>query len=157
MSSNSQNYDISLSNNIESNETELVDVKADTSTNKDSGYAHLNNNENEATISTEYEENNDNNEDFSDLKQQFNNSGIINNPLVVKKEPNKEIKYRKGNLYIFCYGKNGVPKIVIGPDCKLYYIIFYIIRGLCCVYAIVHSFNNIFILYWIMEIFEYFH
>ena len=102
------------------NETELVDVKADTSTNKDSGYSHLNNNENEATISTEYEENNDNNEDFSDLKQQFNNSGIINNPLVVKKEPNKEIKYRKGNLYTFCYDKNGVPKIVIGPDCKLY-------------------------------------
>ena len=118
MSSNIQNYDISASNGNECNETELVDVKNSNLTNKDSGYSQLNSNENETTISTEYEENNDNNEDFNDLKQQFNNSRIINNPLVVKNEQIKEIKYRKGNLHIFCYDKNGVPKIVIGPDCK---------------------------------------
>ena len=54
------------------------------------------------------------------LKQQFNNSKIINNPLVVKNEKTKEIKYRKGNLYTFFYDKKGIPKIVIGPDCKCY-------------------------------------
>ena len=120
MSSKNQNYDISLTNSNQSNETELVDVKTNNSTKVDSGYTHLNNTENETTISTEYEENNELNEDFNELKQRFNNSKIINNPLVVKNEKTKEIKYRKGNLYTFFYDKKGIPKIVIGPDCKCY-------------------------------------
>jgi len=36
----------------------------------------------------------------------------------------EEINYRKGNLQTFFYDMNGVPKIVIGPDCKyIYYLI----------------------------------
>ena len=30
----------------------------------------------------------------------------------------EEINYRKGNLHTFFYDINGVPQIVIGPDCK---------------------------------------
>ena len=125
MSSNTQNYDISLNKN-ESNETEMVDVNPKNLIGKESGYSHLNNNENEASISTEYVENNDNNEDFSDLKEQFNDSTIINNPLVTQTESKKEIKYRKGNLYTFFYNKKGIPKIVIGPDCKYYSNLIYL-------------------------------
>ena len=32
-----------------------------------------------------------------------------------KKKPHY---WDKGNLYLFFYDKNGVPRIVIGPDCK---------------------------------------
>ena len=87
--------------------------------NKDSGYSNLDNNENEeGIISTEIGENANNRIDLNDLKEQFNNFGIINNPLVVKKTSKKDIKYRKGNLFIFFYDNKGIPKIVIGPDCK---------------------------------------
>ena len=120
MSSNNPNYDISYNNNLESNETEMVEVNQNKLIGKSSGYSHLNNNENETSISTEYIENNDNSEDFNDLKEQFNDSTIINNPLVKQKENNKQIKYRKGNLYTFFYNNKGIPKIVIGPDCKYY-------------------------------------
>ena len=119
MASNNQNFDISLENNKISNETELVEVNNNQLINKDSGYSHLNSNENEeAIISTEYAESTENSADLSELKEQFNNSGIINNPLVVKKISKREIKYRKGNLFTFFYDNNGIPKIVIGPDCK---------------------------------------
>ena len=104
----------------------MVDVNPKNLRGKESGYSHLNNNENEASISTEYVENNDNNEDFSDLKEQFNDSTIINNPLVTQTESKKEIKYRKGNLYTFFYNKKGIPKIVIGPDCKYYSNLIYL-------------------------------
>ena len=33
----------------------------------------------------------------------------------IKKKPHY---WDKGNLYLFFYDKNGVPRIVIGPDCK---------------------------------------
>ena len=33
----------------------------------------------------------------------------------IKKKPHY---WGKGNLYMFCYDKNGVPRIVIGPHCK---------------------------------------
>lgn len=127
MSSINSNFDISLENNKISNETELVEVNNNNHiVNKDSGYSHLNSNENEETIiSSKYTENTDNSTDFSDLKEQFDNSGIINNPLVVKKISKREIKYRKGNLFIFFYDNKGIPKIVIGPDCKYQYIIIY--------------------------------
>ena len=119
MSSINPNYDISLENKKISNETELVEVNNNHIINKDSGYSHLNNNENEETIiSTEFAENVDYSIDLSELKERFNNSEIINNPLVVKKISNNEIKYRKGNLFTFFYDSNGIPKIVIGPDCK---------------------------------------
>ena len=103
MTSKYQNYDISLSNNDDSNQTELVNVKN-------------NNSNSELTSSTEYEENNDNSEDFTELKHQFNNSVVVSNPLVKKKETKKKIKYRKGNLHTFFYDENGLPRIVIGPD-----------------------------------------
>ena len=145
MSSLSQNYDISLTENNESKETELVEVNSKNSTAKDSGYSHLNNVENE-TISTEYAENSDNNDDFTDLKEHFNNSIIINKPLV--NEPEKKIKYRKGNLHTFFYDCNGIPKIVIGPDCKFFYIIkTFINRGISIMHANIHFFYNHFILY----------
>ena len=119
MSSINPIYDISLENNKISNETELVEVNNNNQlNNKDSGYSHLNSNENEEIISTEYVENIDNGADLNELKEQFNNSGIINNPLVVKKISKREINYRKGNLFTFFYDDNGIPKIVIGPDCK---------------------------------------
>ena len=110
MNSNSQNYDISTSSNNQLNETELVEVNPNNLTGKDSGYSNLNSNENEV------ENESDINEDFKDLKEQFNNSTIIHNPLV-KKDSGK-INFRKGNLHICLYDKNGIPKIVIGPDCK---------------------------------------
>ena len=126
MSSINPNYDISIENKKISNETELVEVNVDYIINKDYGYSHLNINENEETIiSTESAENVDSSKDLSDLKEQFNNSEIINNPLVVKKISKSEIKYRKGNLFIFFYDRNGRPKIVIGPDCKYFLIIIY--------------------------------
>ena len=103
MTSKYQNYDISLTNNDELNQTELVDVKNNKSNS-------------ELTSSTEYEENNDNSEDFTELKHQFNNSVVVGNPLVLKKETKKKIKYRKGNLHTFFYDENGLPRIVIGPD-----------------------------------------
>ena len=118
MSSNNKSLDISLENNKRSHETELVEVNSDNLNRKDSEYSHLNNSESDATISTEFAENNDNSEDFTELKEQFNNSEKIHNPLVVKKDPEKKIKYRKGRLHTFFYNKKGVPKIVIGPDCK---------------------------------------
>ena len=117
MSSINQNYDISLTDNNESKETELVVVNPKNLTDKESGYSHLNNNENE-TISTEFGENIDNTDDYNDLKEQFNNSKIINKPLV--KDSEKKIKYRKGKLHTFFYDSNGIPLIVIGPDCKLF-------------------------------------
>ena len=33
----------------------------------------------------------------------------------IKKKPHY---WDKGNLHLFFYDKNGVPRIVIGPDCK---------------------------------------
>ena len=119
MSSINPHYDISLENKQISRETELVEVNNNNIINKDSGYSHLNSNENEETvISTEYTENSGNSKDLSELKEQFNNSEIINKPLVVKKISKSEIQYRKGNLYTFFYDSYGRPKIVIGPDCK---------------------------------------
>ena len=50
MDSNNQNYDISLENNKISNETELIEVNNNQLINKDSGYSHLNSNENEEAI-----------------------------------------------------------------------------------------------------------
>ena len=35
-----------------------------------------------------------------------------------KDEIKKPHYWGKGNLYLFCYDKNGVPRIVIGPHCK---------------------------------------
>ena len=43
-----------------------------------------------------------------------NISGIITNSMYY----DGEIKYRTGNLYTFFYDEKGIPKIVIGPDCK---------------------------------------
>lgn len=113
----SSNKNISFSDKNDFKETEMVEVNPKNLIGKDSGYSHLNINENETTISEEYLES-DNNDDFSELKKQFNNSTLINNPLVKQEEPKKEIKYRKGNLYTFFYNNKGIPKIVIGPDCK---------------------------------------
>ena len=115
MNSKNQSYDISSTNNNAINETELVEVNPNNLTGKDSGYSTLNSNENEIASSTEYTENNDINEDFKELKEQFNNSKIINNPLM-NNESGKKIKYRKGNLHTFLYDENGIPRIVIGPD-----------------------------------------
>ena len=154
MNSNNQSYDISSINNNAANETELVEVNPNNLTGKDSGYSTLNSNENEIASSTEYTENNDVNEDFKDLKEQFNNSKIINNPLV-NNESRKKIKYRKGNLHTFFYGKNGLPKIVIGPDCKYDTFYFNINRGICIMYAIIYCRINFIILYRVMEIFTY--
>ncbi len=112
MTSSSQKYDILSSSNNHLNETELVEVNQSNLTGKNSEYSNLNSIEKE----TEFEENKDINEDFKDLKEQFNNSAIINSPLV-KKDSGK-IKFRKGNLHIYFYDKNGIPLIVIGPDCK---------------------------------------
>ncbi len=109
MISNSQNYDILSSSSNQLNETELVEVNPKNLTGKNSGYSNLNSNENE----TEFEENN---EDYKDIKEQFNKSTIINNPLI--KKDSGIIKFRKGNLHICFYDENGIPKIVIGPDCK---------------------------------------
>ena len=76
MNSKYQNYDISLTNNDDSNHIELVNVKN-------------NNSNSELTSSKEHEENNDNIEDTTKLKHKFNNSVVVSNPLVLK----KKIKY----------------------------------------------------------------
>jgi hypothetical protein len=158
MSSNNKNFDISLENNKGSHETELVEVNPNNLTGKESGYSYLNNNESEGTISTEFAENNDNSEDFTELKEQFNNSVKIKNPLVVKKESQKEIKYRKGRLHTFFYDKRGVPKIVLGPDCKcLLKYNLYMIRGLFFMYASIRC-NTINVILWSnVEIYKYFY
>ena len=106
MISSNQKKDISFSNN-NTKFTELVEV----SSNDNTEYSNLNNSE--ITPSSEHKDINDD-EDFKNLKEQFNNT-LIKNKALTKE---KTIKYRKGNLHTFLYDNKGNPRIVIGPDCK---------------------------------------
>ena len=113
MISNNQNYEISL-NNDDSPKTELIELNLNTSNDKKSEYSVINT---DITSSTEYNENDDNDEDYNKLKEQSDVSIINNKTLTVKNENKKQIKYRRGNLNIY-YTKNGYPLIVTGPDSK---------------------------------------
>ena len=47
----------------------------------------------------------------------------ININIPTKKERKDKFKFKehylnKGNVHMFCFNKNGIPKIVIGPHCK---------------------------------------
>lgn len=110
--SNNENYDISLSNNSSLlKETELVEVKTNNLKKGQSGYSQL---INESEISTSSEL----------LEIENNKNDIVNNKINHEIFFQEEINYRKGNLQTFFYDMNGVPKIVIGPDCKyIYYLI----------------------------------
>ena len=108
-----KNYDISLKND-DSPKTELIELNLNNSIDKKSEYINI---VSEKTSSTEYDENNDNDEDYNTLKEQFDNSVLNDKTLVVKKENKKQIKYRRGNLNIY-FTKNGYPLIVTGPDSK---------------------------------------
>lgn len=110
--SNKENYDISLSNNSSLlKETELVEVKTNNLKKGQSGYSQL---INESEISTSSEL----------LEIENNKNDMVNNKINHEIFFQEEINYRKGNLQTFFYDMNGVPKIVIGPDCKyIYYLI----------------------------------
>lgn len=151
MNINNKIYDNSL-NNDDSPQTELVEVNFNIFINKNNNYYKINNNE--ITSSTECEENYDKDEDFNRLKEQFNNSEIIDKNFEHKNQ--KSLKYRKGNLNII-YNKKGKPLIVLGPDCKFFinWIFHYLFR------EIFFSIANIYILFFfnilfkILEIFNY--
>ena len=101
--SKNENYDIST-NEIEiKKETELIEINPKKLTGKNSGYTQLS--ESEITTSSELLETNK--EKTSDESNEIFFS--------------EKIKYRKGNLFTFFYDRNGIPRIVIGPDCKFIY------------------------------------
>ena len=107
--SKNENYDISTKNEGYMKETELVEVNPKNLTGKDSGYTIIN--ENEISTSSELLNINNNNEN--------NNNNKIDNNIFFE----ETINYRKGNMHTFFYDINGHPKIVIGPDCKFYFLI----------------------------------
>ena len=108
-----KNYDISLKND-DSPKTELIELNLNNSIDKKSEYINI---ASEKTSSTEYDDNNDNDEDYNALKEQFDNPVLNDKTFVVKKENKKQIKYRRGNLNIY-FTKNGYPLIATGPDSK---------------------------------------
>lgn len=106
---NNENKNRTLTNKLGLKETELIDMNRNDIKNINSGYSKIQ----ESEISTsskllEINEDNDNNDKDNKI------SGIITNSMYY----DGEIKYRTGNLYTFFYDEKGIPKIVIGPDCK---------------------------------------
>ena len=90
-------------------ETELVEVDTKNLKKGISGYSKLIN-ENEISTSSELLE--------IENKNNKNNSLNSNDKITHEIFFQEEINYRKGNLHTFFYDINGVPQIVIGPDCK---------------------------------------
>ena len=106
---NNENKNRTLTNKLGLKETELIDMNRKDIKNINSGYSKIQ--ENEISTSSkllEINEDNDNNDKDNNI------SGIITNSMYY----DGEIKYRTGNLYTFFYDEKGIPKIVIGPDCK---------------------------------------
>jgi hypothetical protein len=106
---NNENKNRTLTNKLGLKETELIDMNRNDIKNINSGYSKIQ--ENEISTSSkllEINEDNDNNDKDNNI------SGIITNSMYY----DGEIKYRTGNLYTFFYDEKGIPKIVIGPDCK---------------------------------------
>ena len=106
---NNENKNRTLTNKLGLKETELIDMNRNDTKNINSGYSKIQ--ENEISTSSkllEINEDNDNNDKDNNI------SGIITNSMYY----DGEIKYRTGNLYTFFYDEKGIPKIVIGPDCK---------------------------------------
>ena len=106
--SKNENYDISLSNNPSlTKETELIEIHTKNlkKGKGKSGYSQLIN-ESEISTSSELLE-----------KEKEKNDNLYNN-ITHEIFFQEEINYRKGNLFTYLYDNNGVPKIVIGPDCK---------------------------------------
>ena len=90
-------------------ETELVEVDTKNLKKGISGYSKLIN-ENEISTSSELLE--------IENKNNKNNALNTNDKITHEIFFQEEINYRKGNLHTFFYDINGVPQIVIGPDCK---------------------------------------
>ena len=90
-------------------ETELVEVDTKNLKKGISGYSKLIN-ENEISTSSELLEIENKNNKNNDI----NSNDKITHEIFFQ----EEINYRKGNLHTFFYDINGVPQIVIGPDCK---------------------------------------
>ena len=90
-------------------ETELVEVDTKNLKKGISGYSKLIN-ENEISTSSELLEI----ENKNNKNNALNTSDKITHEIFFQ----EEINYRKGNLHTFFYDINGVPQIVIGPDCK---------------------------------------
>ena len=106
---NNEDKNRTLTNKLGLKETELIDMNRNDIKNINSGYSKIQ--ENEISTSSkllEINEDNDNNDKDNNI------SGIITNSMYY----DGEIKYRTGNLYTFFYDEKGIPKIVIGPDCK---------------------------------------
>ena len=104
--SKNENYDISLENNSSINkETELVEIDTKNLKKGKAGYSQLIN-ENEISTSSE------------SLEIENNNIKKDNNKISHEIFFQEEINFRKGNLFTYFYDINGIPKIVIGPDCK---------------------------------------
>ena len=111
--SKNESYDISLQKDTPlTKETELIEVDTKNLKKGISGYSELIN-ENEMSISSESLKNENKNN-----KNNKNNDNKTDDKITHEIFFQEEIKYRKGNLYTFFYDINGVPKIVIGPDCK---------------------------------------
>ena len=90
-------------------ETELVEVDTKNLKKGISGYSKLIN-ENEISTSSELLEI----ENKNNKNNALNTSDKITHEIFFQ----EEINYRKGNMHTFFYDINGVPQIVIGPDCK---------------------------------------
>jgi len=89
--------------------TELVEVDTKNLKKGISGYSKLIN-ENEISTSSELLE--------IENKNNKNNDINTNDKITHEIFFQEEINYRKGNMHTFFYDINGVPQIVIGPDCK---------------------------------------
>ena len=106
---NNENKNRTLTNKLGLKETELIDMNRNDIKNINSGYSKIQENEiSKSSKLLEINEDNDNNDKDNNI------SGIITNSMYY----DGEIKYRTGNLYTFFYDEKGIPKIVIGPDCK---------------------------------------
>ena len=59
-----------------------------------------------------------NDSSFNDSMEQMN-SLIVKEKPVTNKYSNIKSKDRRGNTFMYFFDKNGSPKIVIGPHCKI--------------------------------------
>ncbi len=95
-----KDFDIYDNLNLDSKQTELIEVKS------------------------QKDENVPIKSDTSTSDSSFNDSMEKMNSLIVKEKPvtnqysNIKSKNRRGNTVMYFFDKNGSPKIVIGPHCK---------------------------------------
>jgi hypothetical protein len=61
-----------------------------------------------------------NNAEAEDIELKIEKEDIINKDMFFGHSPQIKNPRRLGNTFAFFYNKNGEPRIVIGPHCKIY-------------------------------------